>query len=70
VPQVASEATTHAFKLALPNPARAVQRSERAHGSAFESLLDDGTQGPTAQPTQSSPAPADKTAPTAQPDSA
>ena len=69
MPRVASEATTHAFKPALPNPARAARESERAHGSPFESLLDDGTQGPAAQPPQSPPAPADKTAPAAQPDS-
>ena len=70
MPRVASEATTHAFKPALPNPARAARESERAHGSQFESLLDDGTQAPAAQPPQSPPAPADQTAPAAQPDSA
>jgi hypothetical protein len=70
VPQVASEVTTYSFKPTLPNPARAARDSERAHGSPFESLLDDGTQGPTAQPPQSPPAPADQTARTTQSDSA
>src|SRR5664280_1053640 len=69
VPRVASEATTYSFTPTLPNPARAARESERAHGSPFESLLDEGTQGPAAQPPQSPPAPADKTAPAAQPDS-
>jgi flagellar hook-length control protein FliK len=68
VPQVASEAATHAFKPAMPNPARAAPSSERAYGSPFDSLIDDGTQGPASHPPQSPPASADKTA--AQPDSA
>src|SRR5450759_2425398 len=70
VPQVASEATTYSFKPTLPNPARAAPSSDHANGSPFESLLDDGTQGPAAEPPQSPPAPADKTTPAAQPDSA
>jgi len=70
VPRVASEATTHAFKPDLPNPARSARSSERAHGSPFDSLIDDGTQAPAAQPAQSPPAPPDKTTRTAQSDSA
>ncbi len=66
MPQVASEAATHAFKPAMPNPARAAPSSERAYGSPFDSLIDDGTQGPASQPPQSPPASADTTA--AQPD--
>ena len=68
MPQVASEAATHAFKPAMPNPARAAPSSERAYGSPFDSLIDDGTLGPTSQPPQSPPASAETTA--AQPDSA
>ena len=70
MPQVASEVTTYSFKPTLPNPARAAPSSDHANGSQFESLLDDGTQAPAAQPPQSPPAPADKTAPAAQQDSA
>ena len=55
MPHVASEATKHAFKPALANPARAAQSSARAPGSPFESLLDDGTQAPRPQPPQSPP---------------
>ena len=66
MPQVASEAATHAFKPAMPKPARAAPSSERAYGSPFDSLIDDGTQGPASQPPQSPPASADTTA--AQPD--
>ena len=69
MPQVASEATTHAFKPALPNPARTPPGSERAHGSPFESLLDDSTQAPAAQPPQSPQAADDKTVLAAQPES-
>ena len=68
MPQVASEATTHATKPALPNPARAAQNSDRAQDSPFESLLDDGTQATGEQPAQSPPASGDKAAPTAAPD--
>jgi flagellar hook-length control protein FliK len=67
VPQVASEAATHAFKPAMPNPARAAPSSKRAYGSPFDSLIDDGTQGPASLPPQSPPASAETTA--AQPDS-
>ena len=70
MPRVASEVTTYSFKPTLPNPARAAPSSDHANGSQFESLLDDGTQAPAAQPPQSPPAPADKTAPAAQQDSA
>ena len=70
MPQVASEVNTYSFKPTLPNPARAAPSSDHANGSQFESLLDDGTQAPAAQPPQSPPAPADKTAPAAQQDSA
>ncbi len=69
MPRVASEATTHAFKPALPNPARAARGSDRAQGSPFDSLIDDGSQAPAAQPAQSPPAPPDKTARTAPSDS-
>ena len=70
MPQVASEATTHAYMPTLPNPARAAPSSDHANGSQFESLIDDGTQAPAAQPPQSPPAPADQTASAAQQDSA
>jgi flagellar hook-length control protein FliK len=70
VPQVASEVTTYSFKPTLPNPARAAPSSDHANGSQFESLIDDGTQAPAAQPPQSPPAPADQTASAAQQDSA
>jgi flagellar hook-length control protein FliK len=69
VPHVASEATKHAFKPALANPARAAQSSARAPSSPFESLLDDGTQAITAQPAPS-PKSVDKTERTKRPDSA
>ena len=69
MPRVASEATTHAFKPVLSNPARAARSSERAHGSPFDSLLDNGTQAPAAQPAPS-PKFADKTARIAKSDSA
>jgi flagellar hook-length control protein FliK len=60
VPHVASEATKHALKPALPNPARSAPSSERAQGSPFESLLDSDT------PPSPAPAPAGKkTAPAA-----
>ena len=70
MPQVASEVTTYSFKPTLPNPARAAPSSDHANGSQFESLIDDGTQAPAAQPPQSPPAPADQTASAAQQDSA
>ena len=70
MPQVASEVNTYSFKPTLPNPARAAPSSEHANGSQFESLIDDGTQAPAAQPPQSPPAPADQTASAAQQDSA
>jgi flagellar hook-length control protein FliK len=70
VPQVASEVNTYSFKPTLPNPARAAPSSDHANGSQFESLIDDGTQAPAAQPPQSPPAPADQTASAAQQDSA
>lgn len=55
MPQVASETTTHGLKPSLPNPARARQASERAHGSPFENLLDDGALGATERRSQSAP---------------
>lgn len=70
MPQVASEVNTYSFKPTLPNPARAAPSSDHANGSQFESLIDDGTQAPAAQPPQSPPAPADQTASAAQQDSA
>ena len=70
MPQVASEPTTHAIKPSLPNPARAAQNSDRAQGSPFESLLDEGRQATSEQPPQSPPASGNKTARTARPDSA
>ena len=68
MPQFASEATTHAFRPALPNPVRAAPSSDRASSSPFDSLIDDGTEVPASPPSQSPAAPADTTA--AQSDSA
>ena len=68
MPQVASEATTQAYKPALPNPVRAAPSSDSASNTPFDSLIDDGTLAPASQPPQSPAAPTDKTA--AQPDSA
>lgn len=68
MPHVASEATTQAYKPALPNPVRAAPSSDSASNSPFDSLIDDGTPAPASQPPQSPAAPVDKTA--AQPDSA
>jgi hypothetical protein len=65
VPPVASEATTHAHKPTLPNPARAAQNSDRPPDSPFASLLDDGTQAASEQPPLTPAASADKTARTA-----
>jgi flagellar hook-length control protein FliK len=69
VPQVASEATTHALRPSLPNPARAARNPNRGHSSPFESLLDNGPQAPTEPPPRSPPAPNDKPARAAKPDS-
>lgn len=49
MPQVASEATTPAFKPILPNSAPAAQNSDGAQDSPFASLLD-ATQAGSAQP--------------------
>jgi flagellar hook-length control protein FliK len=68
VPHFASEATTQAYKPALPNPVRAASSSDSASNSPFDSLIDDGTLAPASQPPQSPAVPPDKTA--AQPDSA
>jgi chemotaxis protein MotD len=70
VQPVASEATSHASKPSLPNPARAAPSSERTQDSPFASLLDDGTPASGEQPAQSPPVSGDKPARTAQPDSA
>jgi len=40
VPQVASEATTRAYKSAAPHQARAPQSSARASETPFDSLVD------------------------------
>jgi flagellar hook-length control protein FliK len=69
VPQVASDATTVAQSYSRPNPPRPAPAADQAT-TPFDSLIDDGTQTPAAQPAQSPPAPSDKTAPAAQPDSA
>jgi chemotaxis protein MotD len=70
VPQVASEATTRAYKSAAPNQARAPQSSARASETPFDSLLDDAAQAPASQAPQSPPAPADKTPAAFKPNSA
>ncbi|MGH6725900.1 MAG: hypothetical protein ACREB8_05065, partial [Pseudolabrys sp.] len=60
VPPVASEATSHAPKPTLPNPARAAQTSDRAQESPFASLLDTGTPASGDQPPQTPAAPGDQ----------
>jgi flagellar hook-length control protein FliK len=69
VPSVASEATTPAYKPALPNPAWAAPSSGRPSDSPFDALLDDSTRAAAqaaAQPPQSPPPPSDKSPPSAQ----
>jgi hypothetical protein len=68
VPQVASEATTRAYKSAGPHQAHAPQSSARASETPFDSLLDDGAQAPASQAPQSPPAPAGKTSAASKPD--
>jgi flagellar hook-length control protein FliK len=70
VPQVATEATTPAYKPAPLTPAWAAPNSDGAPDLPFESLLDDNTQASAAPPPQAPPAPDEKTANAAQPDSA
>jgi flagellar hook-length control protein FliK len=70
VPQVASEATTRAYKSAAPHQARAPQSSARASETPFDSLLDDAAQAPASPAPQSPPAPADKTPAAFKPNSA
>ena len=70
MPQVASEATTRAYKSAAPHQARAPQSSARASETPFDSLLDDAAQAPASQAPQSPPAPADKTPAAFKPNSA
>jgi chemotaxis protein MotD len=65
VPQVASEATTRAYKSAAPHQARAPQSSARASETPFDSLLDDAAQAPAPQ---SPPAPAGKSLAASKPD--
>jgi len=69
VPQVASDATTVAQSYSRPNPPRPAPAADQA-ATPFDSLIDDGTQAPAAQPAQSPPTPSDKTAPITQSDSA
>ena len=68
MPQVASEATTRAYKSAAPRQAHAPQSSARASETPFDSLLDDGAQAPASQAPQSPPAPAGKTSAASKPD--
>lgn len=70
MPQVASEATTRAYKSAAPHQARAPQSSARASETPFDSLLDDAAQAPALQAPQSPPAPADKAPAAFKPNSA
>ncbi len=70
MPQVASEATTRAYKSAAPHQARAPQSSARASETPFDSLLDDAAQAPASQAPQSPPAPADKAPAAVKPNSA
>jgi chemotaxis protein MotD len=70
VPQVASEATTRAYKSAAPRQACAPQNSARASETPFDSLLDDAAQAPASQAPQSPPGPADKTPAAFKPNSA
>jgi flagellar hook-length control protein FliK len=60
VPQVASEANTYAMIHRRQPSARPPQAPDKAQGTPFDSLLDDGTQGPADRPSQ--PAPDDKAA--------